>query len=239
VNQARQRAQHRHAKHGVVPESLYRHIAASIAVTPSARTRTSARVAAALAVAGAMFILIVCIASDFVYDQQAVGLWLGVESLPRLIATSVLATVLAATVTVAALWRGRHGCGAPELTLMTSALLAAPMYALITLIEPVHTSNAGVSHVAISPWGTRCLLIAALVGSIVLSALTLALQRAAPVATRSRAASIGACAGAWAGLAVFIFCPSGDQQHLFFGHVLPLVGFTALGALVSPRLLRP
>jgi hypothetical protein len=43
----------------------------------------------------------------------------------------------------------------------------------------------------------------------------------------------------WAGIAVFMFCPSGDPQHLLVGHVLPLVILPIIGAVVMPRWLRP
>jgi hypothetical protein len=37
--------------------------------------------------------------------------------------------------------------------------------------------------------------------------------------------------GAWAGLGVFTFCPSGDQLHLLVGHVLPMFPVTLVAAL--------
>lgn len=194
---------------------------------------------AALAIAGALTILIVALASELVYDRQTVGLRVGLDSTTRIIAASTQTLLLASAATLAALWRGRHGFGAPALALAMMAMLVAPLYALFAWMDPVHTANSGIGEILISPWGARCLMIAGLVGTIVLSAFTLALHRAVPVATRSRAAAIGACAGAWAGLAVFAFCPSGDQQHVFLGHVLPIAGLTALGALLLPRWLRP
>jgi Negative regulator of sigma F len=88
--------------------------------------------------------------------------------------------------------------------------------------------------VAMSPWGIRCFGIALLVGTLVLISFVLALRRSVPVASRLRGAALGAAAGAWAGLTVFAFCPSGDQWHILFGHVLPLVVLILLGALVAP-----
>lgn len=49
---------------------------------------------------------------------------------------------------------------------------------------------------------------------------------------------VGTAAGAWAGLSVFIFCPSGDLLHILIGHILPIVGFTLLGVVSIPRILR-
>jgi Negative regulator of sigma F len=225
-------------EHDGVPESLYRNIATAIAAMPSAHARTSTRTVAALAIAGALSVLIVALASALVYGEQAVGLRIGVASTTKIIAASVLTVGLASAATVAALWRGGHGFGAPALSLALTAMLVAPLYALFGWISPVHVTNAALGAVVISPWGTRCVMIASLVGATVLVAFTLALQRAVPVAVGSRAAAIGASAGAWAGLAVFVFCPSGDQAHLFSGHVLPIVGLTAIGALAAPRWLQ-
>jgi hypothetical protein len=161
-----------------------------------------------------------------------------VASTTKIITASALTAGLASAVTVAALWRGGHGFGAPAFSLALTALLVAPLYALFGWFSPVHVTNAGLGAVAISPWGARCVTIAALVGTSVLFAFTLALRRAVPVGVGSRAAAIGAAAGAWAGLAVFVFCPSGDQVHLLSGHVLPIVGLTAIGALAAPRWLQ-
>lgn len=93
--------------------------------------------------------------------------------------------------------------------------------------------------VEISPWGARCMVIAALVGAAALGAFVAALRWAAPVATRARGAALGAAAGAWAGFAVFVFCPSSDTQHLLVGHVLPVLVFTLPGVLAAVRALRP
>jgi hypothetical protein len=93
--------------------------------------------------------------------------------------------------------------------------------------------------VDISPWGARCFLIAGIVGVAVLAGFTRILRRAVPVATRLRAAVLGAAAGSWSGLAVFAFCPSGDQRHLLFGHVLPILVLIGIAALTLCRRLRP
>jgi hypothetical protein len=47
---------------------------------------------------------------------------------------------------------------------------------------------------------------------LIVGALVLALRHATPVATRLRGAALGSAAGVWAGLTVFVFCPSGDPQ---------------------------
>jgi hypothetical protein len=71
----------------------------------------------------------------------------------------------------------------------------------------------------------------------VFATFTLALRHSVPVRSGLRGAAIGAAAGAWAGLSVFIFCPSDDLRHLFIAHILPIVAFTVLGMTVIPRAL--
>ena len=66
-----------------------------------------------------------------------------------------------------------------------------------------------------------------------------ALRRSAPVASRLRGAALGAAAGAWAGLGIFIYCPATEYHHLLVGHVLPIAALTLLGLAAIPRALRP
>src|SRR5262249_57934019 len=90
-----------------------------------------------------------------------------------------------------------------------------------------------------SPWGLRCLSIATAVGLLVLVTFTAALRRSVPVASRLRGAALGAAAGAWAGLSVFIFCPAIELRHLLVGHLLPIAALTLVGLAAIPRALRP
>jgi Protein of unknown function (DUF1109). len=77
------------------------------------------------------------------------------------------------------------------------------------------------------------------VSGSVLAIFAVALRRAVAVASGLRGGALGAAAGAWGGLAVFAFCPSGETQHLLVGHVLPIALFTLLGGVVLSRALRP
>jgi hypothetical protein len=110
---------------------------------------------------------------------------------------------------------------------------------VLVLQSPAHAPDPFVASVYISPWGSRCLVISAIVGVGVLAILVAALRRAVPVASRLRGAALGAAAGAWAGVALFVFCPSDALQHILIGHVLPIAALTLLGAAVGPRWLAP
>jgi hypothetical protein len=118
--------------------------------------------------------------------------------------------------------------------------LVAPIYAALVLVNPVHmlTDETVLSDLTISRWGLRCLVISAIVGLPVLATFTVALRRSIPTASGLRGAALGTAAGAWAGLSVFIFCPSGDLLHMLVGHVLPIAALTLVGTVSIPRILR-
>jgi hypothetical protein len=221
------------------PAGLYDQIRAGVAATSASTTRTRTRIVAALVAVTLVAIVVVVSASELVYKRVGAGLDVDPAQSTQLLWTLVLLAAMTACATIVATWRGRHGFGMGAASLALLAAFVAPLYAALTLLQPLHQHDAAITGVTISPWGVRCALIAGIIGTAVVVGLTMALRRAVPVASRLRGAVIGATAGAWAGLAVFVFCPSGDQQHLIAGHLLPVVVLTLLGAFVTPRLLRP
>jgi hypothetical protein len=194
---------------------------------------------AALSIAGILAAGVVMTASQLVYGNQAMGLHVGIKSASWLAFVAVALSLLTIMSTAAALWRGRSGLGASTAVLFAIAVITAPLYALLSLRFPVHELVTTVGSVNLSPWGARCFVIASLVGAVALGCFAFAMRAAAPVSPRIRSMVLGSAAGAWAGSALFVFCPSGDALHLLIGHVLPVVGFTALGAIVLPAILRP
>lgn len=219
------------------PAGLYADISASVRATPAARVATGTRTRFALT---AVLLLVpgaVVIASQLVYQRQAVGLAVGDDSTARLLLTLALLVALTSATTFIGLRRSGRG---PEITsLLLSAGLVAPVYAAVTLIDPVHAADAFPPPVELSPWGARCLVLATITGAIALASFAVALRRAIPAASGLRGAALGAAAGAWAGLAVFVFCPASEYEHLLFGHLLPVVALTVAGAIGIPRALRP
>ncbi|MGH8665034.1 MAG: NrsF family protein [Burkholderiales bacterium] len=201
----------------------------------STRTKIVRALAATLLVA----VTVLLTASEVVYQRQAVGLEVDAQSTPRLLFFLLALVGLTLISTLVALTRGRSGLGPKALSLALVAGLVAPISALLVLESPVHAHDFGVLAVEISPWGLRCLVIATIVGMFALASFAMALRRAVPAASGLRGAAVGAAAGAWAGLTVFMFCPSSDFQHLLLGHVLPIVAFTILGSVFLPRALRP
>jgi hypothetical protein len=223
-------------------ERLYARVRAAVESTPAATMRTSTRIVAALAVVPALTAIIVLIASELVYGQPAAGLEVAVGSPAALLTVLALLAAVALISTLFASRQGRSGLGIGSTWLVSIAALVVPVYAALTVLQPVHSGAAeeiAATGVVISPWGFRCLFVATLVSAGVLVILAGALRRAVAVSSNLRGAALGAAAGAWGGLAVFAFCPSAEPQHLLVGHVLPVAIFTLLGGVALARALRP
>lgn len=221
------------------PQALYDRIRASIETTPASTMNTRTRIALAVAATLLVAATVLLIASEVVYQRPAVGLEVDAQSTTHLLFVLLALMGLTLVSTLIALTRGRSGLGPTAVSLALVAGLVAPISALLVLESPLHAHDSGVLTAEISPWGLRCLVIATIVGTFVLASFAMALRRAVPAASGLRGAAVGAAAGAWAGLTVFMFCPSSDYQHLLVGHVLPIVVFTILGSAALPPALRP
>jgi hypothetical protein len=221
------------------PDALYSRVRADVEATPAATRRTRLPNIAVLAAVPALTAVVVLIASEIVYQRPAVGLEAVAHSVPTLRLALAMIVGLAVVSTLIAVWRGRSGLGPGAASLALIVGLVAPLYAALILPYPSHAHDPGVASVEISPWGLRCFAIATIVGALAIASFSAVLRRAVPVASRLRGAALGAAAGAWAGLAVFMFCPSGEQLHLFVGHVAPIIAFTLVGGMALSRVLRP
>jgi hypothetical protein len=222
-------------------ERLYARVRSAVEGTPAQTTRTRTRILVAFAIVPALTTLVVLIASEWVYGRPAAGLGIAVTS-PGAVATIlVLVAALTLAATLCAVSQGRGGLGIAATGLVWIAALVAPAYAALTVLQPLHSgaAAAALTGVSISPWGLRCIFIATIVSASTLAIFAVTLRRAVAVATGLRGAALGAAAGAWGGLAVFVFCPSGELQHLLVGHVLPIALFTLLGGVALTRVLRP
>jgi len=198
------------------------------------------RIAVALAVTPLVTASVLGIASHVVYQRPMLRVAMGTRPTFEFFAVLLFVIGLTLSATLVAFRRGELGLGSGALALSLVALLVAPIYAALAVMIPLETTADAVAALAaLSPWGLRCLVIAAVVGVLVLVAFTATLRHSAPVAVRLRGAALGAAAGAWAGLAVFVFCPATEVPHLLVGHVLPIAAFTLLGLAATPRMLRP
>ena len=223
-------------------ERLYPQVRTAVEDTPAATTRTRTRILATLAIVPVLTTLVGLIASEWVYGQPAAGLGIDVASPSAALTTLALLAGLALASTLFALSQGRDGLGIAATWLVSIAALVVPVYAALTVLQPLHSGAAddvAFTGVAISPWGWRCIFIATVVSASTMAIFAVALRRAVAAASGLRGAALGAAAGAWGGLAVFAFCPSGELQHLLVGHVLPIALFTLLGGVVLTKVIRP
>lgn len=221
------------------PPAVAARVRAAVAGTPASRSTVGRRVGLAL-VAAPVAILCGLLGSQVVFRGRPlfrIDLWL-LPELPFAERLTVL-VLLASIATGIALIPGRRGLGARVVLLLVAALAVAPLYTLVTMVEPIGTDVGDAAARALHPLGLPCALVAFLVGTLVLGAFGLALRRAVPAAPVNRAAALGAAAGGWAGVALFLQCPAKNSLHLLVGHSLPVALFALLGAIVLPRLLRP
>jgi hypothetical protein len=223
----------------VPPSELAARIRARVAETPASRSTLRRRLALAL-IAVPAAILAGLFGSCVVFPGRhllRVDIWEipGAEFSERLLALLLLASLT----TGIALLPGRRSLGSKVGLLVIAAVGVAPLYTLVTHVAPVGTPVGDAAARALHPLGLPCASVAFAVGVIALAAFGLSLRRAVPTAPVNRAAALGAAAGGWAGVALFLQCPAKDELHLLVGHSLPVAGFAVLGAIVLPRVLRP
>jgi hypothetical protein len=84
---------------------------------------------------------------------------------------------------------------------------------------------------------SMCLLVYALLSSLLLSIGLLGIRPLDPVAPTTAGAALGAAVGAWVTLAVSLQCPAADPFHVVVSHVAPILALTSLGAALGGRLL--
>jgi hypothetical protein len=152
---------------------------------------------------------------------------------PYLEAQLLLPAVLAASCLALALASGRLGLGLGRrivAALVFTAPLVFCMLACATPLPDAHDAgNASLIPLFVCMnltfvWATPPLLLAAR-----------ALRGAFPTASRWRGGLVGAAVGLFAGTTINLHCSNVAHVHLLFGHALPVVVATLLGALLVSR----
>jgi hypothetical protein len=220
------------------PAEFYARIRTAVAAIPAAKTSTRLRITVATAIVPLVTAAVLLVASRIVH-HPVLRVDLGTHPTSELLIALLLIVGLTLLATLIAVGQGTRGLGSGASSLFLVALLVTPIYAVLTLAPPAATEATAASMAKLSPWGPRCLALASVVGVLVLTSFTAALRRSVPAASRLRGAALGAAAGAWAGLGVFVFCPATEHRHLLVGHVLPIALLTLLGLAAIPRALRP
>ena len=132
------------------------------------------------------------------------------------------------------LWRGRSMLGRSRLWLLCGTALIP----IVLFTWKVASSLAFDDPMVSWPQrpGLRCLSLSLLVAAGPLLAFV-AIRRSAPVHPGLNGAAMGVAAGAWAWIAVDVWCPVANIPHLLLGHVLPLFLLAVAGALLGRALL--
>jgi hypothetical protein len=224
----------------VPPAELSVRLRTAIEGSATPRTGTRRRITLLLAAVPGAIATVLLTASHLVHGRPALRVDLSTAPTSELVLVLILVGALALATTLVAVGRGARGLGPPATSLFVVAVLVTPVYAVLTLAIPIESAEEAAAATAdLSRWGLRCGAIAAAAGMLVLTSFACALRRSVAAASRLRGAALGAAAGAWSGLTVFLFCPATELGHLLVGHVLPIAAFTLLALVAVPRVLRP
>ena len=211
-----------------LPPDLKARILGAAQAMPSA-TRATSRAQSWLVLPSS---IIVAVSLFFAFDGHEHGAgrpaWfylastLGWASVAALSVWGVLAPGGSATGRTRAVLRG--------IAIGTPALLFAMMFAFVT-VDP--------SVTAIHPerLGLRCLGLTVAAAAFPLVALLMVRRESDAVHPASTGAALGAACGASAGVMVEMWCPVSELHHVAFGHILPIVLLSVIGAGLGARLL--
>ncbi len=135
----------------------------------------------------------------------------------------------------AAFGRGRSTLGRPTRWLTavafgTPALLFAMMFAFMV-------ADPEVMLVHPERFGHKCLGLTLAAAVFPLLSIALLRRGSDPVHPVATGAALGAACGAAAGVMVELWCPVATPRHIAYGHILPIVIMTLLGALLGARVI--
>ncbi len=165
----------------------------------------------------------------------ALGLSLGGRPLAFVAVSAAGWAAIAFAASAMAAGRKRTMLGSARVVLVAGALAAAPAIfgwvMGVTVGWPEVREPAGTWHNHIACLAATMLLS---IGPIV--ALSYLRRTSDPVHPRATGAAIGAAAGAWGGVLIDMHCPLVAPLHVAVAHVLPVVLYAAIGALVGGRM---
>jgi hypothetical protein len=156
----------------LLTQALYQRIRDSIDASSAWTSRTSRRVVVAAIVVAVSSAAVLFVASEVVYGQQGPALVFGSHERSRMLVMLALMIGLALVSGLVAIERGCDGMGFGVVPLLLVVGLVTPIYAFLALHSLEHVSNPSVASVYISSWGTRCLVVAAIVGGLALASFT-------------------------------------------------------------------
>jgi hypothetical protein len=159
----------------------------------------------------------------------SVGAFAHSASRPTLVTAAITLGLcaLATTSTAVVLARGATPIGRSQSTLaLTTALIPFAVLGWLASWQPA-AAHADV------PAGWRCGGLTVSMGVALLAAMMIANRRSDAIHPRSLGAAFGAIAGAWGAVFAAAWCPLFDLPHTLFGHVVPVLLLTVVGALTA------
>jgi hypothetical protein len=173
--------------------------------------------------------------SGFVVPVVIFVLYGGLRSGPRpgslILETAAGAGVVALTVLVVALTRGRSMLGRAGVWLLALALVTPIV--LFAWKVGVSSLYPGMMDRWPERPGLRCLRLSCLMAVWPLVAIAMTRRGSDPTHPRLTGTAIGAAVGACIWVFVDLWCPVAYVPHLLLGHVLPFVLTTAMGTWIG------
>ncbi len=165
----------------------------------------------------------------------ALGVALGGRPLPFVILSVLGWAAIAALASAVGEARGKTMLGRARVILVVCALAVAPaIFAWVmgcTVGWPELREAAGSWRVH-----ATCLAFTMLLSLGPLVSLAFVRRATDPVHPRATGAAIGAAAGAWGGVLIDMHCPLTQPLHIALAHVLPVLIYATVGALLGSRL---
>lgn len=207
------------------PESLRARVLAAAAAKKSPTRKQGKRLAVVLAIAS-LVIAVTCIELAGGLEHSVgrpLGLTIAIASGWTLFAVFLTWLVF-----------GRGGSTLPRRPMVVlAAALAAPIALLVWM-----TTFHGTYEEPFERVGFRCMGLSMVIALAPLAGFLFLRRGTEPRRPSALGAGAGAVCGAWAAVAVDLWCPLTSSSHVLVGHVVPLVVLIGLGALLGSRLLR-
>ncbi len=167
--------------------------------------------------------------------MAAIGVALNGRPLPFVVLSALGWAAIALVASVIGETRGKTLLGRARVVLVVCALAVAPaifgwvMGCTIGWPEVRDLAGTWRAHLA-------CLAFTLVLSLGPLVSLAFVRRGTDPVHPRATGAAIGAAAGAWGGVLIDMHCPLVQPLHVAFAHVMPVIMYATLGALLGSRL---
>jgi hypothetical protein len=149
----------------------------------------------------------------------------------------VASTLGWAGVSLLSMWGalGRGGSAIGRSRMWLYAFAAGTPAALFALMFGIALSHPEVTAIHPEKIGFKCFGLTLAAAAFPLLALAFARRGSDPSHPVATGAALGAACGASSGVMVEMWCPVAAPRHIAFGHILPIIVLTLLGAALGAR----